>query len=451
MASKPTEARRGFPQDLPVLTVSQLTRRIKDLIEANFPLAWVQGEVSNCTRAGSGHIYFTLKDESAQLRAILWRSAAAQLKFQLQDGMEVVAAGPVEVYQARGSYQLIVEQIIPQGLGALELAFRQLQEKLAAEGLFDVEHKRPLPRFPRHIALITSPSGAAVRDVLQVISRRWPAVRVTILPVSVQGAAAAEEIAAAVRLVPKIPDVDVVITGRGGGSLEDLWAFNEETVARAIYACPIPVVCGVGHEIDVTIADLVADRRALTPTEAAELAVPKREELHNELGRLQARLTAALRERAVRARTMLDALASRRIFTRPMQAVQELAARVDELDVALRRCIARRMSRLHENADRLAGSLHALSPFNVLKRGYSITLRSDTGEVIRQADQLHAGQSISTLVERGRVTSRVEIIDPEFDAFEHAPADGIVSNGEDNRPQSESRDEGNESQGDADG
>ena len=301
---------------VPVFTVSQLTREVKDLIEGNFPSVQVVGEVSNCTMAGSGHIYLTLKDESAQMRAVMWRSRASRLKFEIHDGLEVVASGPIEVYAARGSYQLIIEHLIPQGVGALELAFRQLQEKLAAEGLFDPERKRPLPLFPRRIALITSPTSAAVRDLLQVIVRRWQAVDVIIMPVPVQGEGAAEEIAKALRSVHKIPNVDVVITGRGGGSLEDLWAFNEEVVARAISECPIPVISAVGHEIDVSISDLVADRRALTPSEAGELVVPLRSEVLRELMQRQNQLTTGLRERSQRARLQLEAISSRRVFSK---------------------------------------------------------------------------------------------------------------------------------------
>ncbi|MEX2287491.1 MAG: exodeoxyribonuclease VII large subunit, partial [Planctomycetaceae bacterium] len=265
----------------PILSVSELTRQLKDLVEVNFVHVWVLGEVSNCTRAGSGHVYFTLKDGDAQIRAVAWRSQTARWKFEIHDGLEVVVAGPIEVYPARGTYQLIVEQLIPQGVGALELAFRQLQAKLEAEGLFDPRRKRPLPAFPRRIALVTSPSGAAVRDILQVLTRRWRAVDVVIVPVKVQGEGAAREIAAALANVHRIPDVDVVIAGRGGGSLEDLWAFNEEIVARAIAACRVPVISAVGHEIDVSIADLVADCRALTPSEAAELVVPNCEDVLN--------------------------------------------------------------------------------------------------------------------------------------------------------------------------
>ena len=401
-------------------TVSEITREIKNLIEGGFPLVWVEGEISNCSRASSGHVYLTLKDESAQLRAVIWRSTASRLKFDLQDGLQVVAAGSIEVYEARGTYQLIIQQLMPQGLGALELAFRQLQEKLSAEGLFDPERKRPLPRFPRRIALVTSPTGAAVRDMLQVITRRWNAADVVVLPVPVQGEGAAPQIAAALRFVSNIPDVDVIITGRGGGSLEDLWPFNEEVVARAIYESPIPVISAVGHEIDVSISDLVADRRALTPSEAAELVVPLRGEVLTDLHRSRDRLVSALRQRAERARLTLDALAARRVFQRPLQRIHDLTTRVDELDNRIRRAIRRRTERAQQTVAGLSGSLEALSPLKVLQRGYSVTCRpapSDSdasfGELIRSAEQLEIGDPIVTHLSKGRVTSRVESLDPD--------------------------------------
>jgi exodeoxyribonuclease VII large subunit len=390
-----------------ILTVAQVTRQIKDAIEADFPLVWVLGEISNCQKAGSGHIYLTLKDDTAQLRAVIWRGTAARLRFDIHDGLEVVAAGPVEVYEARGTYQLIVEQLLPQGIGALELAFRQRCEKLAAEGLFAPEHKRPLPRFPRRIALVTSPTGAAVRDMLQVIGRRWQAADLIIVPVPVQGEGAAEKIAAALRSVHRIPGVDVVITGRGGGSLEDLWAFNEEVVARAIYECPIPVVSAVGHEIDVTIADLVADRRALTPSEAGELVVPHRDEVQAELRRLQECLVRGLRGRAASARAQLEALAGRRVFTRPLERLHELAKRLDELDFRMRRSMTNRLELARQQLAGMSGRLDALSPLKVLDRGYSLTRLLPGGEVVRSIDQVAPGDELETTLKDGKIRSRV--------------------------------------------
>jgi len=392
----------------PVLTVSQLSRQIKDAVEGNFPLVWVVGEVTNCTKAGSGHIYLTLKDDSAQIRAVIWRNTAVRLRFELHDGLEVVAAGPVEVYEARGTYQIVVEQLMPQGVGALELAFRQLCEKLAAQGLFAAERKRPIPRFPKRIALVTSPTGAAVRDMLQVITRRWPGANVVIVPVAVQGEAAAPQIADALRNVHLISGVDVVITGRGGGSLEDLWAFNEEIVARAIFECRIPVVSAIGHEIDVTVADLVADVRALTPSEAGELIVPHHEEVRGELARYGQQLVHALTGRAQGARTQLDALASRRVLTRPLERLHDLARRLDEFELRTRRALTNRLKLARQQVAAAGGRLEALSPLKVLERGYSVTRILPSGAVLRSAGQAKPGDLLETLLQSGRVTSRVE-------------------------------------------
>jgi exodeoxyribonuclease VII large subunit len=350
----------------------------------------------------------TLKDDAAQIRAVIWRSTAARLKFEVHDGLEVVAAGPIEIYEARGSYQLIVEQLLPQGLGALELAFRQLCEKLSAQGLFAAERKRKLPRFPRRIALVTSPTGAAVRDMLQVITRRWPAADIVIVPVAVQGEGAAEQIARALRGVHRLPGVEVAIAGRGGGSPEDLWAFNEEVVARAIYDCRIPVVSAVGHEIDVTIADLVADVRALTPSEAGERVVPHRDEVRAELVRLEKHLVQALRSQAATARARLEALASRRVLTRPIERLHELARYIDELEVRGRRAIANRLSLARQQLIAAGGRLEALSPLKVLERGYSVTRLLSSGTVVRSSGQARPGDLLETRLHSGRLTSRVE-------------------------------------------
>ena len=391
-------------------TVSELTREIKDQLESHYPDVWVTGEISNCRPARSGHVYLTLKDDQSQISAVIWKSTAARLKFDLADGLEVVARGGVEVYLPRGQYQLVIKQLTPKGVGALELAFRQLQERLSAEGLFDAERKQPIPRFPRRIALVTSPTGAAVRDMLQVITRRWPAVEIVLLPVRVQGAGAAEEIARAIELVPALPRVDVVIAGRGGGSLEDLWAFNEEIVARAIAECPIPLVSAVGHEIDVSIADLVADVRALTPSEAGELVVPHRDEFTAALTAARSRLTGALQQRAQRARGLLTGLATRPVLVRPHGRIRELAGRVDELQRRIDHAVR---ATTRSNRDRLgtaAAALQALSPLEVLGRGYSVTRTAD-GNVVRNTGQLEVGSQISTTLADGQVTSRVETIE----------------------------------------
>ena len=391
-----------------VQTVSELTGEIKDLIEGNLPEVWVSGEVSSCLRANSGHIYFTLKDAGAQLSAVVWRNTASRFRFDLHDGLQVVVNGSVEVYAPRGSYQVIVRQLIPQGVGALELAFRQMHAKLEAEGLFNPARKRQIPRFPKRIALVTSPTGAAVRDMIQVITRRWQAADIIIVPVKVQGEGAAEEIATALRNVHRLPNVDVVICGRGGGSLEDLWAFNEEVVARAIAACRLPVISAVGHEIDVTIADLVADVRALTPSEAGERVVPDHAEVTRALDNVQQRLVSGLQNRAVKARLQLDGIASRRVIARPFQRVHDEFTRLDELDVRLRRAVRQRAVAAKQHLDLAAATLDALSPLKVLGRGYSITRRAETGGLITAPDQLAIGDRITTILAAGQLTSRVE-------------------------------------------
>ena len=403
------------------VTVSQLTHAIKEVVEGSLPSVWVSGEVSNFRPAQSGHLYFTLKDEASQIAAVIWRSAAARLGFALKDGMELVVNGHVEVYAARGSYQIIIQRAIPHGVGTLELRLRQLREKLDAEGLFAPHRKRPIPWLPRRIALVTSPTSAAVRDMIQVITRRWPAANIVIVPVAVQGQGAAAEIAAGVRLVPQIPDVDVVIVGRGGGSLEDLWAFNEEIVARAIAACPIPVISAVGHEIDVSISDLVADRRALTPSEAGELVIPLREEMLDGLNGMRSRLGAALRQRAVRARQQLDSLADRRVFTNPKQRIRQLAENVDELGERLTAAARRRLENSRKDVARIADTLNSLSPLAVLGRGYSVTYQCETladdpaadssisrGQLLQNASDVKPGDRMLTYLEAGRVVSRVE-------------------------------------------
>lgn len=394
-----------------VQTVSELTGEIKDLIEGSLPEVWVRGEVSNCLKANSGHVYFTLKDEGAQLAAVVWRSTASRFRFDLHDGLQVVVNGSIEVYAPRGTYQLIVRQLIPQGIGALELAFRQLHAKLEAEGLFSPRRKRPLPRFPRRVAIVTSPVGAAVRDMIQVMTRRWPAAEIIVVPVKVQGDGAAQEIASALRNVHCLPGVEVVICGRGGGSLEDLWSFNEEVVARAIAACKIPVISAVGHEIDVTIADLVADVRALTPSEAGERVVPDCLEVRTAFDNLQQRLVSGLQNRAAKARLQVDALASRRVLSRPFQRVHDELIRLDELDSRLRRAVQQRVGDSKQQLDLAAATLDALSPLKVLGRGYSITRRAETKELVTSSEQLAIGDRITTMLAHGQLTSRIESTD----------------------------------------
>jgi exodeoxyribonuclease VII large subunit len=397
-----------------VLSVGELTEHIKGTLESQFPHVWVSGEISNFSRPQSGHCYFTLKDDRAQIKAVIWRTAATRVRFDLQDGMQVICQGALDVYPPRGSYQLVVRQIEPKGVGALELALRKLRERLLGEGLFAPERKRPLPRFPRRIAFVTSPTGAAIRDFLEVLRRRWNGVHVLIVPVRVQGEGAAAEIAAGIELVNRLADpIDVVVVGRGGGSLEDLWSFNEEIVVRAIHGSRVPVISAVGHEIDVTLADLVADVRALTPSEAAERVAPAVDEVTDFLKRQELRLAVALRTRIAAASARLAAIASCRAFRRPLESVLLLARRLDECDARACRAIDRNVQSARERLRTTAGQLESLSPLAVLARGYSVTTRVDDGQIVRAAGQLIPGQCIHTRFAKGSLTSRVEVVMPE--------------------------------------
>jgi exodeoxyribonuclease VII large subunit len=397
-----------------VLSVSQLTAQLKGTVEECFGSVWVAGEISNYSQPQSGHAYFTLKDDAAQVRAVLWKTTAARLKLQLHDGLEVVCHGRLDVYPPRGSYQLVVDQLQPKGMGALELALRQLREKLGREGLFDRERKRPLPRFPRRIGVVTSPTSAAVRDFLQVMARRWAGVETLIFPARVQGECAAGEIVAAIKLANRAaPPLDVLVLARGGGSLEDLWCFNEETVVRAIAASGVPTVSAIGHEIDVTLADLAADVRALTPSEGAERVVPAAEDVADLVRGLAMRLRMALTGRFTQVRHRLDALASRPALSRPQDGVLQRARRIDELSLRLH-AAARTTVRDRQGAlAGIAGTLEALSPLGVLGRGYSLTFAEGKDRPMAAANELKVGQRIVTRFQHGRATSRVEEIHRE--------------------------------------
>jgi exodeoxyribonuclease VII large subunit len=394
-----------------VLTVSQLTAGIKDILESTFPSVWVAGEISNFSRPQSGHCYLTLKDDAAQLRAVVWRTAASKVKVDLHDGLDVICQGYLDLYPPRGSYQLVINELIPQGLGALELALRQLREKLTKEGLFTAERKRPLPRFPRRIAFVTSPTGAAVRDFLEVLRRRSRGVDVLIVPVRVQGEGAAAEIAAGIETVNRMSQpVDVLVVGRGGGSLEDLWAFNEEIVVRAIFNSRIPVVSAVGHEIDVTLADLVADVRALTPSEAAERVAPAVEDLLGHLKQQQARLVQALCASAASAKAHVDRLASARCFRRPLERVQLLSRSLDELGARADRSMKVRLQQARATIDHRTAQLESLSPLRVLGRGYSLTQQLSDGRLLLRSADANVGDRLQTRLAEGTLISRVEEI-----------------------------------------
>ena len=391
------------------LTVSQLTAHVKELLETAFPMAWVKGEISGLARPRSGHIYLTLKDDRAQIRAVLWRSTAERLRFDLADGQEVLCRGNLAVYAPRGEYQLVVQKIEPAGMGALELAFRQLREKLGREGLFDPAKKKPLPRFARTVAVVTSPTGAAIRDFLQVLNRRWRGTDVLILPTRVQGQGASAEIAAAVQMASKLnPPPDCIVVTRGGGSLEDLWAFNEEPVVRAVAASTIPVVSAVGHEIDVTLCDLAADVRALTPSQAAELLAPDASELQAVLVQARRRLAGALRARLADGQARLKAIEASFVFRRPRQLIEDRARTLDELEQRAGRAVRQQVNRTRQQVEKLAGRLDALSPLAVLARGYSVTQRTADGMVVRSAADLTPGDTITTRFARGQAVSRVE-------------------------------------------
>ncbi len=396
--------------DVP-LSVAQLTAQIKQTLAERFPAVWVVGEVTDLARPQSGHLYLTLKDAEAQIRAVIWRGVASRLRFALEDGLQVICGGEVDVYPPRGSYQLVIRQIEPRGVGALQLALRRLQEKLAAEGLFDPRHKRPLPRFPRRLAVITSPTGAAVRDFLEVLRARWQGTDVLVIPTKVQGEGAAADIVRAIALANSLqPPMDLLVVTRGGGSIEDLWCFNEEPVVRAIFASQVPVVSAIGHEIDVTLSDLVADVRALTPTEAAQRVVPASDELAVLLQHSLGRLRAALDARAAAARARLDALADRQVFRQPLERIRDRQRRLDEWQLRALRAAERSLQAAREQVETRSRQLESLSPLAVLARGYSVTQREADGALIGRADRLQLGERIRTRYAVGTTISRVESI-----------------------------------------
>ncbi len=390
-----------------ILTVSELTERVRDAVEERVGAVWVQGEVSNLSSPGSGHIYLTLKDGSAEVRAVIWRSTASHLRFTPEDGEQLLVFGRMTVYEARGQYQLVVERAEPIGVGALQRALEELKRRLAGEGLFDEEHKRPLPWLPRAVGIVTSPTGAAVRDMINVTGRRWPSMSIVVAPTPVQGEGSAARIAKAIEQLDASGTVDVMIVGRGGGSLEDLWAFNEEVVARAIFASKALVVSAVGHETDFTIADLVADLRAPTPSAAAELVVPRMDEVTARMNELGHRLPVALTEAAHVWRERLTALAGRPVMTRPAEAVARRAQRVDELGLRASSAVRSASLLLSEKLKGAAARLEGLSPLAVLGRGYSITTGEDDSVPLGSASDVSIGEGIVTRLANGTIRSEV--------------------------------------------
>ncbi len=360
-------------QNLEFLTVSELTDGIKDSLNSEYPDIWVKAEISEISQASSGHYYLTLKDEYAQISAIIWRSNAAKIRFVPEQGQEVLCRAFLDVYPQRGTYQLIIQQLQPVGQGALQLAFKQLHDRLKSEGLFDPQTKRDIPRFPQRVAVVTSPTGAAVHDFLQVIQRRWPILNVTIVPTQVQGPGAADQIARAIGLCSKLPanTLDVVVVTRGGGSTEDLWSFNEETVCRAIHECPIPVISAIGHEVDLTLSDLVADLRALTPTEAGERIVPNLSDTLNQINRLRDQMDRRIRQAVVTFRQQIENLASRPVMKRPLEMVHHQQSEVDRLAQQMASALPGRLNQTRHAIDhyrtRLYQSTNAILPMARLR------------------------------------------------------------------------------------
>ena len=448
----PFEPERGG--DMPVRSVSELTAELKGLVETAFNTVAVEGEVSNCRPWSSGHIYFTLKDDYAQLRAVMFRMQVRQLKFQPEDGLRVVARGRLSVYEVKGDYQLVCDSLEPHGLGALQAAFEQLKRRLQAEGLFAAERKRPLPVLPRRIGVVTSLDGAAVRDILRVLTTRHPTARVVVRPARVQGDGAAADLVRALKAVAQVPEVDVVILGRGGGSAEDLWAFNDEALARAIAACPVPVITGVGHEVDFTIADFVADVRAATPSNAAELVVERADHVRLRIATAERRLRAAIARGADRLglrvqrsdaqlrrwpiAVVMRERDCRDLATRLARAlttrVGSLSERVDELqrrldrrdirrvtaglqtrivaaDLRLRQLAGVRRLEADARARGLAGRLNALSPLGVLARGYAVCWNESRTSIIRSAGAVRPGDGVRVTLAEGELRCRVDATD----------------------------------------
>ncbi len=404
----------AVPPDSAILSVSALSQRLKGAAEQACWDLWVSGEVSNINRHSSGHIYFSMKDRQATLQAALYRSVAVRVRFDLRDGMTIIAKVKASVYEQQGRLQLQIVEIHPKGIGALDLARQQLEESLKNKGYYDPRRKRKLPKFPKAIALVTSPTGAAIRDMLELLSRRWPSAAVTVVPVRVQGDEAAREIADAIRRLNRLRaantiSIDAMIVGRGGGSLEDLWAFNEEIVADAIFASAIPVISAVGHETDVSIADMVADHRALTPTHAVMDLTPDRDEHLRGLVDAKNRLRSALTRRIAQARQRVDALGARAALRRPHDRLDQLRRQIQDLGARLNRATVSKLERDRTRIASLADRLQTLSPLNVLARGYSVTQMAD-GRVVQSSEMLQPGDVIRSRLASGEVTSRVESV-----------------------------------------
>ena len=397
-----------------IIAVSQVNEYIKFLLDRDELLGnlCVRGEISNYKVYPSGHHYFTLKDAEGALRCVMFRSSAQRLRFRPENGMQVIAYGRVTVFPRDGAYQLYCSALTADGAGDLYVAFEQLKEKLSKEGLFDPAHKRPLPKYPQTIAIITSAAGAAIMDMLRILGKRYPLTKIKLLPVRVQGAEAPAEIAGAIRYANRYRVADLIITGRGGGSMEDLWAFNDERVARAIFESKIPVISAVGHEPDVTISDYVADRRAATPSNAAELAVPDQQELRKKLSMMQASMEQSVQKTLKLSRQRLTGLAEKRALQSPLNYVEDRRVLLDFLSTRLHAAGQKMLHEKKQRFVRLTAALDAMSPLKVLSRGYSM-VTDEAGTLVTSADTVEPGQRIHVSLRSGSLTAQVTQIQEE--------------------------------------
>jgi exodeoxyribonuclease VII large subunit len=396
-----------------IYTISELTKDIKELLEGNFVKIWVEGEISNYMRHSSGHRYFTLKDQGAQIKCVIWKWVGNSLLFEPQDGFKVKAFGQVTVYEKSGQYQLTVSSLQAAGIGELEIAFQQLKKRLFEEGLFEPDNKAPIPKFPMRIGVVTSPTGAAIRDILNITRRRAPNVEIILWPVAVQGEGAAVQIADAIRGFNRMGSIDLLIVGRGGGSLEDLWAFSEEVVARAIYDSELPVISAVGHEIDFSISDFVADLRAPTPSAAAEMAVPDTNQLAFRLDELFGRLGDDILGIIEHHTTRLGGLSSRYGLRRPLEMINLRIQRCEELNKLINLHIAHRMTTLRHQSRSTFEKLEMVSPRAILKRGYSY-VRNNVGQAVKSFKQVALDDKLDIIFYEGGVESRVTRLKPDI-------------------------------------
>jgi exodeoxyribonuclease VII large subunit len=394
--------------DKKIYSVSELTRGISLLLEDSFKNIWVEGEVSNFTLHTSGHCYFSLKDHDSIISCVIFKHAAAKLKFRIESGMSIICSGRIGVYGKRGQYQLYIDKAEPKGIGALQIAFTQLKEKLYKEGFFDDARKKPIPKFPGAIGIVTSPTGAAIRDILNIINRRFENIHIVIFPARVQGEGASAEIIDGIKALNRHEDIDVIIVARGGGSLEDLWAFNEEPLARAIYNSDIPVISAVGHEIDYTIADFVSDLRAPTPSAAAELVVRRKSDIISSIENFKLRLKQALGNHVNIAQRHLEGIMNRYAFKQPLFLIEQYQQSLDETAKSLAQGLNFFLVSKQQSLQAIQGKLDALSPVAILERGYSITMTMPDSGIIKDSTKTKIGTKIKTRLAKGELISRVE-------------------------------------------